>query len=112
MVKATAPAQAPKKSIKPAQEAKSAPIIKKPVITPPNVKKGPVLAKKEKDKLFKFITAKFFFPVYAPEVRDWMKKCSGKNGRGNPLIFSEADIKAIRKGLKEFSRDLQGIDVQ
>lgn len=56
--------------------------------------------------IFQFIKAANFFPVYAPDVKDWKKKMTGKNGRGNPVDFSEDDKAAIKKGLKQLFKDL------
>lgn len=56
-------------------------------------------------RLFNFIKAANFFPIYANDVKDWKKKMTGKNGRGNPLEFSEEDKKIIKSGLKRFVSD-------
>jgi hypothetical protein len=52
------------------------------------------------------IKAASFFPNYAPSVNDWAKKMTGKNGRGNPFGFSEADKQAIVIGLNKMKKDL------
>jgi len=57
-------------------------------------------------QIFIYIKAAKFFPKYAPMVIDWKKKLSGKNGRGNPLDFSEADKITILTGLHKMHHDL------
>jgi len=56
--------------------------------------------------IFNFIKAANFFPQYCPEIKDWKKKMTGRNGRGNPLSFSPADNKAIKAGLKQLFKDI------
>jgi hypothetical protein len=56
--------------------------------------------------IFDYIKAAKFFPKYAPTVKAWKKKISGKNSNGNPIDFTEADKVEIKKGLKEFLRDI------
>lgn len=55
---------------------------------------------------FKIIVPKFFFSTYAPNVKDWRHKCSGKNGRGNPCAFTDNDMKEIKQGLRRLFKDL------
>jgi len=57
--------------------------------------------------IFNFIKAAKFFPMYTPEIKDWKKKMTGKNGRGNPIEFSEAEKIKIRAALKLLLKDLQ-----
>ena len=56
--------------------------------------------------IFNYIKAAAFFPTYAPGVKDWRKKMTGKNGRGNPVSFSQADNTAIKAGLKKLFKDI------
>jgi hypothetical protein len=56
--------------------------------------------------IFKHIKAAQFFPNYATGVTDWKKKLSGRNGRGNPLDFSEADKVEIRAGLRVLIKEI------
>jgi hypothetical protein len=58
-------------------------------------------------KIFTFIKAAQFFPVYAPDVINWKHKLREKNGRGNELHFSESDLKQIRAGLTKLFKDLK-----
>jgi hypothetical protein len=57
-------------------------------------------------KEFKYIVAKYFFPKYAPEVVNWGHKLRGKNGHNKPIDFTDADKKAIKRGIKAMSKDL------
>lgn len=56
--------------------------------------------------IWNYIKAAQFFPNYAASVKDWRKKMTGKNGRGNPVEFSISDKAAIKKGLKQLFKDL------
>ena len=56
--------------------------------------------------IWSYIKAVNFFPTYAPSVKDWRKKMTGKNGRGNPVSFSPADNAAIKAGLKKLFKDI------
>lgn len=57
--------------------------------------------------LFDYIKANNFFPKYAPSVKDWKKKMTGKNGRGNPIDFTEQDKKEITAGINKMIKDLK-----
>ncbi len=56
--------------------------------------------------IFKFIKGASFFPAYAPHVKDWKKKMSGKNGRGKPASFNDQDNRQIKRGIKKLFKDL------
>lgn len=56
--------------------------------------------------IFEYIKAAKFFPTYCPEIKDWKKKMTGKNGRGNPVEFSAAEKKQIKTALKSLFKDL------
>jgi len=56
--------------------------------------------------MFNFIKAAQFFPSYCPSVKDWKKKMTNKNGRGNYIEFSPTDNKAIKAGLKQLFKDI------
>ena len=58
--------------------------------------------------IFEYIKAAKFFPTYCPEIKDWKKKMTGKNGRGNPVEFSAAEKKQIKAALKSLFKDLEG----
>jgi len=57
--------------------------------------------------IWNFIKAAKFFPIYCPEIKDWKKKMTGKNGRGNPVEFSAAEKKQIKAALKSIFKDLE-----
>lgn len=56
--------------------------------------------------IWKFIKADQFFPAYCPEVKNFKRKISGHNGRGNPVEFTEEEKKQIKKGLKILFKDI------
>lgn len=56
--------------------------------------------------IFNYIKGSSFFPKYAPKIKDWKKKMSGKNGRGNPLSFNNHENIIIKKGLKKLFKDI------
>ena len=56
--------------------------------------------------IFEYIKAAKFFPAYCPEIKDWKKKMTGKNGRGNHLEFSEVEKKQIQSALKSLFKDI------
>jgi hypothetical protein len=58
-------------------------------------------------EIFNFIKADKFFPTYCPNIRSFKHKIRGKNGRGNPLDFTDQDKKQIKAGLKKLFSDLQ-----
>lgn len=57
--------------------------------------------------IWKYIKADQFFPDYCPEVKNYKRKISGRNGRGNPCEFTPEDIREIRKGIAALSKDLK-----
>ena len=67
--------------------------------------------KLNRKQLFRLVPARPFFTDYAPMVTRYYQKLHGKNGRGEPLDFSEQDIKNIKKGLKQLSADIKAADV-
>jgi len=56
--------------------------------------------------IWKIIKASSFFPLYCPNIKDWKKKMTGKNGRGNPVEFSAAEKKQIKVALSKLFKDL------
>ena len=67
--------------------------------------------KLNRKQLFRLVPARPFFTDYAPMVTRYYQKLHGKNGRGEPLDFSEQDIKNIKKGLKQLAADIKAADV-
>lgn len=58
--------------------------------------------------VFDYIKAANFFPKYAPGVKDYKHKLSGKDSRGKEKYFTLADMRMIFRGVKRMSRDLTG----
>lgn len=57
-------------------------------------------------KIWEYIKADSFFRDYLPHIKSYTHKMRGKNGRGNPVEFSEAEKKEIKAGLKKLFNDL------
>lgn len=57
--------------------------------------------------ILEIIKASKFFPLYCPKIKDWKKKMTGKNGRGNPVEFSADEKKQIKAALKVLFKDLE-----
>jgi len=62
-------------------------------------------------QIFNYIKASNFFPKYLPEIKDWKRKMSGRNGRGNPLEFSADEKKQIRQALGKLGKELKEMDI-
>lgn len=56
--------------------------------------------------IFEFIKAAKFFPAYLPHIKDWKKKMTGKNGRGNPTDFTNQEKNEIKQALNKLFKDL------
>jgi hypothetical protein len=56
--------------------------------------------------LFKYIKADQFFPAYLPHIKSYKNKIRGKNGRGNPTDFSDAEKREIKAALRKLFKDL------
>jgi hypothetical protein len=56
--------------------------------------------------IWQYIKADQFFPKYCPEIKNYKRKISGRNGRGNPVEFTEEENKLIKKGLKKLFKDI------
>lgn len=57
-------------------------------------------------KIFDYIKADSFFRDYLPRIKSHKHKIRGKNGRGNPVDFSEAEKKEISAALKKLFKDI------
>jgi hypothetical protein len=57
-------------------------------------------------EIFKYIKADTFFKEYLPTIKSYKHKLRGKNGRGNPLSFSEAEKAEIKTALKALFKNL------
>jgi hypothetical protein len=51
--------------------------------------------------IWNYIKAANFFHEYCPEIKDWKKKMTGRNGRGNPIDFTKEEKRSINKALKK-----------
>lgn len=49
--------------------------------------------------IFKYLKGGPFLRDFAPHIKDKKHKLSGKNSKGNPTGFTQADKKAIMDGL-------------
>lgn len=56
--------------------------------------------------IFKYITAKYFFQDYAPNVKNYKHKLRGIDGNKKPIEFSEQDKAEIEKGIEKLFKDL------
>lgn len=50
--------------------------------------------------IWTYIKAEKFFPEYCPEIKNYKRKISKKNGRGNPVDFTKEEKKLIRARLR------------
>ena len=56
--------------------------------------------------IFEYIKAEPFFRDYLPHIKSVNYKMRGKNSKGNPTDFSEAEKKEIKTALKKLFKDL------
>lgn len=56
--------------------------------------------------IWRFIKADTFFREYLPHIKSYKHKIRGKNGRGNPTKFNDAEINEIQEALKKLFVDL------
>jgi hypothetical protein len=57
--------------------------------------------------IWNYIKADSFFKDYLPHIKSYKHKLRGKNGRGNPIDFTPAELKEIKAALKKLFKDLQ-----
>lgn len=57
-------------------------------------------------KVFQYIAAKYFFPDYAPEVKNYTHKMRGLDGNGKEIEFTAEDKKAVKAGIKKMAKEL------
>ncbi len=60
----------------------------------------------------RYIYSKFFFPKYAPQVKNWKHKCRGIDGNKKPITFSDDDLASIKLGIEKLSKDLTGWEIE
>lgn len=58
--------------------------------------------------IWNYIKADAFFLDYLLHIKSYKHKIRGKNGRGNPVEFSELEKKQIKTALKSLLKDLDG----
>jgi len=61
--------------------------------------------------IWEYIKADSFFRDYLPYIKSYKHKIRGKNGRGNPIEFSEAEKKEIKAAIKRLFKDLGASDL-
>jgi hypothetical protein len=57
-------------------------------------------------KTWNYIKADTFFREYLPHIKSYKHKIRGKNGRGNPVDFSDDEKKQIKEAVKKMCRDI------
>ena len=57
-------------------------------------------------QMFEYIKADSFFRDYLPNIKSYKHKIRGKNGRGNPIEFSQEETKQIKQALSKLFKDL------
>lgn len=61
--------------------------------------------------IFKYIKAEPFFKHYAKNIKSHRHKIRGKNGRGNPTKFSDAENAEIKTQLNQLFADIKKTNV-
>lgn len=56
--------------------------------------------------IWNYIKAEPFLKRYLPNIRNIRHKIRGKNGRGNPVGFSEQEKKEINAALEKMVKDV------
>jgi hypothetical protein len=56
--------------------------------------------------IWNYIKADSFFREYLPSIKSYKHKIRGKNGRGNPIEFTAAENKQIKKALSKLFKEL------
>ncbi|MFT3946166.1 MAG: hypothetical protein QM763_04255 [Agriterribacter sp.] len=51
--------------------------------------------------IWRYVKADSFFRDLLPGIKNYKRKISGKNGKGNPLSFSESEMQDVSKKLDE-----------
>lgn len=52
----------------------------------------------------KYIKAEPFFKDFLPKIKNYNHKIRGKNGRGNPISFSQEEKKEIKSALTKLAK--------
>jgi hypothetical protein len=56
--------------------------------------------------IWNYIKADTFFREYLPHIKSYKHKIRGKNGRGNPVDFSDDEKKQIKEAIKKMCLDI------
>ena len=56
--------------------------------------------------IWDYIKADSFFRDYLPDLKNYKRKISGKNGRGNPIEFSKDEKKQIKEAIKKMLKNV------
>jgi hypothetical protein len=57
--------------------------------------------------IWNFVKADKFFKTYLPNIKSYKYKILGRNSRGNPCKFSDAEKEQIQNALKLLFKDLE-----
>jgi hypothetical protein len=57
--------------------------------------------------IWTYIKADRFFSDYCPQIKNYKNKIREKNGRGNPLKFTEQEMWEIKSGIDKLFKDLK-----
>ena len=56
--------------------------------------------------IWTYIKADSFFRDYLPRIKNYKHKIRGKNGRGNPVEFTDQEKKEINAAVKKMVKDI------
>jgi hypothetical protein len=57
-------------------------------------------------EIFQYIKADQFFANYLPHIKNYKRKISGKNGKGQPLAFTDQEVEQVKQAVKNLLSDL------
>ena len=57
--------------------------------------------------IWEYIKADTFFKECLPNIKSYKHKIRGKNGRGNPIEFSNEEKQQIKKALSKLFKELE-----
>ena len=57
--------------------------------------------------IWNFIKADTFFKNYLPNIKSYKHKIRGKNGRGNPVEFTDQEKKEINEAVKKMVKEIR-----
>ena len=56
--------------------------------------------------IWTYVKADSFFRDYLPRIKSYKHKIRGKNGRGNPVEFTDQEKKEIKAAVKKMAKDI------